>query len=201
MELSGGSGLPAKNILWSINAIYHEGAKELLSKKHVVCSSTLIETLGAGPDSQGISKGKTRSKKLRLTKIERKGYKRINTSAKRNTETITKFLEDLRDIDTLQAHYRAMEVAALKASNIANAAAKRKYRLISSQDEVGIKQQDSHRIKRKKKRKRNINNNTNNLKRIKAYPDLSNYNNITYLHGTVTDGIHEYLTRLSNYKD
>jgi hypothetical protein len=73
----------AKNTLWAINALYHEGARELLSRKHAVCSNTLADaenTACRALNAQGINKGNTSSKKLRLTKIERKGYKGIRTN-------------------------------------------------------------------------------------------------------------------------
>jgi hypothetical protein len=95
----------AKNTLWAINALYHEGARELLSRKHAVCSNTLSDaenTACRALNSKGINKRNTRSKKLRLTKIERKGYKVIRTNTKHSTEATTKFLEDLCDIDALQ---------------------------------------------------------------------------------------------------
>jgi hypothetical protein len=94
-----------------------------------------------------------------------------------------------------------MEAAAQRASNTASATAKRKYRLISSQDEAGTKQQDRQRIKKKKKRLRDRHNNTRNVKQTNIYSELPNYTSTSYLQGTVTDGIQEYLTRLSNYKD
>jgi len=74
----------AKNTLWEINAIYHDGAKELLAKKHTVGSLLADATLSAVPSSQGNCKWKTRTKKLRLTRTERKGYKRLYTKSKRN---------------------------------------------------------------------------------------------------------------------
>ena len=113
---------------------------------------------------------------------------------------MTKFLEDLREIDTLQIQYRAMEAVAQRASNTASAMAKRKYRVISSQDD-DIKQQDRHIIKRRKKRLRKRHNNARNVKRTNLYSELTKHTNNAYLQGTVTDGIQEYLTRLSNYKD
>jgi hypothetical protein len=173
----------AKNTLWAINAIYHEGAKELLAKKHAVGMLLADATLGAAPSSQGNSKGKTRTKKLRLTRTERKGYKRLHTKSKRTTQTMTKFLDDLRDIDTLQAHYKAMEVVAQRACNKANAMSKRKFRLISSQDETHSKLIDSHRTKRNKKHKRIIHNNARNVKRTKVHKEIHSYTNTSYLQG------------------
>jgi hypothetical protein len=192
----------AKNTLWTINAIYHEGAKELLSKKHAECSSILTDgkTLGSASTPLGSSKS-TRMKKLRLTRAERKGFRRIQSRSKHKTETMSKFLEDIRDIDTLQAHYRAMEITAQRANNIANATIKRKHRLISSQDDVGIKQYGRRRTKRKKEHKRNIYKTARNTKRSKVYKEVHNKTSNTYVQGTVTDGIQEYLTRLSTYID
>jgi hypothetical protein len=112
---------------------------------------------------------------------------------------LTKFLIDLRDIDTLQEHYRAMEAAAQRTSNKADATSKRKHRIISSQDETG--KQAGEKTKRNRKHRRSIHNNVRNVKRSKTHPELSNYTNTSYLQGTVIDGIQEYLTRLSNYKD
>ena len=169
-----------------------------------MCSSTLADaenTAGTGLQSQGISNGKTRPKKLRLKKTERKGYKDTRNNSKCSTETKTKFLEDLCDIDTLQTHYRAMEAVAQRASNITSATAKRKYRIIPSQDEISIEQHDRQKTKRKQKCRRSKHNHGRNAKRTKLYPKLPYYTSTSYLQGTVTDGIQEYLTRLSNYKD
>ena len=112
---------------------------------------------------------------------------------------MTKFLIDLRDIDTLQEHYRAMDAAAQRTSNKADATSKRKHRIISSQDEIG--KQAGEKTKRNRKHRRIIHNNARCIKRSKTHPELSNYTNTSYLQDTVIDGIQEYLTRLSNYKD
>jgi len=186
----------AKNTLWKINAIYHEGAVEILSKKHNTCSAIPVES----KDTLFTSKGKIRPNKLRLTKSERKGFKRTQTNPK-DKEQMSKFLKDLRDIDTLQTHYRAMEAAAQRTSNKADAALKRKHRLISSQEDICTKQQDSQRTKRKKKHKRKRHNNAKGAKKSKTLLESPKHTNTSYLQGTVTDGIQEYLTRLNNYKD
>jgi len=190
----------AKNTLWAINAIYHDGAKELLSKKHAECSSILTDgkTLGSASTPLRGSKS-TQTKKLRLTRAERKGFRRIQSRSKHKTENMSKFLEDIRDIDTLQAHYRAMEITAQRANNMANATIKRKHRLISSQDDVSTKKYDSLRIKRKKKHTRTVHKTSRYTKRSKVCTEEQNKTSNTYLQGSVTDGIQEYLTRLSTF--
>ena len=112
---------------------------------------------------------------------------------------MSRFLVNLRDIDTLQVHYKAMEIAAQRANNIANATIKRKHRLISSQDDVSNKQYDSRRTKRKKKHKRKIHKTSHIVKKIRTEEHKKTSN--IYLQGSVTDGVQKHLTRLSTYTD
>jgi hypothetical protein len=189
----------ARNALWKINQIYHEGARNLLRVKRNIETDMLPSETIKAPRT-GPPRGTSRTNKLRLSRRLRKtAYKHVKTHGQQGPQgkkTIQQYLREMQGItlpDTNMTQDTSIQRAANKADKLRN---KRRREIDPSEDVVVAITIPNRKRKNPKSKQGN-----KKKRRILLTPESTKGGETPLEENHTPKGIQEYLVRLNGYRD